>query len=51
MTRERIKHLSKYKKIWVKHEDTNVDGSFGGSGEDVGGSGTLRLPDAEHGHG
>lgn len=46
MTRERIKHLSKYKKRWIKHEDTNVDGSFGGEGEDAGGDGCMRFPDA-----
>ena len=46
MTRERIKHLSKYKKRWIKHEDTNVDGSFGGEGEDGGGDGCMRFPDA-----
>jgi hypothetical protein len=44
--RERIKNLSKYKKRWVKHEDTNVDGSFGGQGEDAGGDGCMRFPDA-----
>lgn len=44
--RERIKNLSKYKKRWVKHEDTNVDGSFGGEGEDGGGDGCMRFPDA-----
>jgi hypothetical protein len=49
--RERIKNLSKYKKRWVKHEDTNVDGPFGGEGEDGGGAGALGLPDAKHGTG
>jgi hypothetical protein len=49
MIRERIKHLSKYKKRWVKHEDTNVDGSFSGEGEDGGGAGPLGLPNVEHG--